>query len=177
MLEFLPVLAVLVVVPGPNNLVVLRSLRRGRAAGAAAAVGASLGLLVWTLATAGGVGAVLDRVPGLRVAGAVTVIAMGLWSLRPRDPAAPPGVTGFRGGLAVCLGNPRALLTAAAVLPQYAAGPVAVLALGGVWALAAAVWNLALVAGARRTASGGRVERFGGLAVVAVGVFGLAQAV
>ena len=187
LLAFLPALCVTTVVPGLNNILVLRTtVASGPAAGVATAAGASAGILVWAVAAALGVGALLLALPGgvdtVRVAGAGLMLAIGLWGLVPRQsrPAPDASHKGFATGLAVCLGNPRTPVGALSLLPQYAvadAVTTSTVVLGVVWASAAGLWNLACIGAVSRghLGDGGSrvVQRLGALALVGLGVAGL----
>ncbi|WP_076260567.1 LysE family translocator [Intrasporangium flavum] len=83
---FLPVAVTLVLVPGVNNLVVLReTVARGVAGGLAAVAGTSVGILAWSTAVATGLGALAAAHPtafaGLRAAGAAVLVVGGLHGL------------------------------------------------------------------------------------------------
>jgi threonine/homoserine/homoserine lactone efflux protein len=187
LIAFLPALCVTTVVPGLNNILVLRTtVASGPAAGAATAAGASAGILVWALAAALGVGALLVALPGgvdtVRVAGAGLMLVIGLWGLAPRPtrPAPDASRKGFAVGLAVCLGNPRTPVGALSLLPQYAvadAVTTSTVVLGVVWASTAVLWNLACIwaVSRGRMGNGGSrmVKRLGALALVGLGVTGL----
>jgi threonine/homoserine/homoserine lactone efflux protein len=198
LVAFLPVAAGLVVTPGVNNLVVVRrTIVDGPAAGMVAIAGTSTGILLWAAAVAIGVGSVLRSSPAVWVAvqwsGAAVLVILGTLSLLralTRADAKPTTVGGpsrsgvaasFLPALSTSLVNPRAGITAVALLPQFVApapspGPTT-LALGLLWAVLAAVWNLLgvwLVARGRpvlRTPAAVRVaDAVGGGFMVAVGV-------
>jgi threonine/homoserine/homoserine lactone efflux protein len=186
LVAFLPALVVITVVPGLNNVLVLRTaVASGPRAGAATAAGASAGIVAWSLAAAFGVGALVVGLPGgldgVRMVGAILMLVLGIWGLvhhRPRP--APEAGKGFAAGLAVCLGNPRTPVGALSLLPQYAvadAVTTSTLLLGVTWAVAAGMWNLiciGAVARGRLGQSGSRtVQRLGALAVIGVGAWGL----
>jgi threonine/homoserine/homoserine lactone efflux protein len=186
LLAFLPVVTLLVLVPGGNNLLVLRTAAEvGTDAARAATAGTSTGIAAWSVAVALGVGGLVAGLPGglgtLRVLGSVAMIAMGLWAMLPRRTTSAPARSsaGFLAGLAVCLTNPRTPLTAVSLLPQYAlpgAGLTSTLALGAEWAVVAAAWNLLCLVLTRGRLGGSRgrwLARTGGLVVCGVGVLGL----
>ena len=187
LLAFVPVITVLCMVPGSNNLLVWRTAAEvgaGTAAGTAA--GASAGIVVWSTGTAFGLAGLLAAVPGglrtVALVGSLSMVGSGLWALAPRRTTAPPRRSrGFGTGLAVCLANPRTPLFAVSLLPQYAvagAAATSTVALGVTWATVALVWNLLCVAALRRRRGGGRVvQRAGGVVVVGLGALGVAQAV
>lgn len=186
LLAFFPVVTLLVLVPGGNNLLVLRTAAEvGTHAARAATAGTSTGIVAWSLAVALGVGGLVVALPGgldtLRLLGSAAMIAMGLWAMfpRPSDGAAIRSSSGFLAGLGVCLTNPRTPLTAISLLPQFAlpgAGVTSTLALGVEWAAVAGAWNLVcvLLAHGRLHGTRGRsVARAGGLVVCGIGVVGL----
>src|SRR4051812_23878030 len=83
----------IVLLPGPDTLVVVRNLvRGGRPMGLRAVLGVLTGLTVWVVTAALGLSAVLrashDAYLGLRVAGAVYLIWVGARSLRNHGEAA-----------------------------------------------------------------------------------------
>ncbi len=88
----------IVLLPGPDTLVVLRSLlRHGRARAALTVVGVLTGLAVWVTAAALGLSALLraseSGYTALRIAGAVYLVWLGVVSLRARrgEAASPLG--------------------------------------------------------------------------------------
>ncbi len=93
---FFPVAVTLVLVPGVNNLVVLReTVARGVAGGLAAVAGTSVGILAWSGAVAAGLGALAAGHPTafawLQTNGAMLLVVGGLRALvrlrRIADPA------------------------------------------------------------------------------------------
>lgn len=149
LLAFLPVAVTLVLVPGVNNLVVLReTVAYGRGGGFAAVGGTSIGILVWSAAVALGLGAVAADHPqaftwlqvvgaGLLVAGGIRGAARVLRQPRAVGGQADPSVvtiagprgsgrrdgrhTSFRSAAVTSLANPRCPVTAVSVLPQFVA--------------------------------------------------------
>jgi threonine/homoserine/homoserine lactone efflux protein len=134
-LSFLGVVAVAMVVPGPDTLVVLRtSLANGPALGTWAAAGSSAGLLLWGAAAVGGVTALLTVSPAaflvLKVAGAAYLAALGCQALvatwRGEGFARPLGTNSaltplgaFRRGLFTDLANVKIGLFWTALAPQF----------------------------------------------------------
>jgi threonine/homoserine/homoserine lactone efflux protein len=187
---FLPVVTLLCLVPGANNLLVLRTAAEvGPGAAGVTALGASAGIVAWSSAVALGVGELVSSVPGglgtVGVAGSLAMVAMGLWALVPRRaaPVAERSSRGFATGLAVCLANPRTPVMAVSLLPQYAVATAttsSTVALGAVWAAVAMTWNLLCVTASRGRLTGSRgrvVQRAGGAVVAGLGALGVAQAV
>ena len=171
LLAFLPVAIALVLVPGVNNLVVLReTVAHGRPGGYAAIAGTSIGILAWSAAVAAGLGALAVEHPReftwLQMAGASLLVATGVRTgsrlLRRPDGvlvqadtrSRPDGTTtgfaptraSFRAATLTSLANPRCPVTAVSVLPQFVApGSAAAgttLALGTLWTVVAGAWNV-----------------------------------
>jgi threonine/homoserine/homoserine lactone efflux protein len=135
----------IVLLPGPDTLVVLRALvRGGRRRAIQTVAGVLCGLTVWVLAAALGLSAVLrashDGYTALRLAGAAYLLWLGVQSVRSRtvptagpDPAAPdPAVgepsgrarrgllgTGYGAGLATDLLNPKVGIFFVTFLPGF----------------------------------------------------------
>lgn len=131
---FLGVVALAYLIPGPDMAVILRSATRGSRAGAAAAVGAQLGLCVHLALAVAGLSVVLARYPealtAIRLAGGLYLLYLGgrliVPTLRRAGSSAPSveenGVStrsAFGQGLFTNLLNPKAVLFFAAVLPQF----------------------------------------------------------
>ena len=187
LLAFVLLSYALIVVPGPNVLfVVSRSLQLGRLAGIAAVFGGQLGVYVQVIAVALGIGALVQRsvvvFTVIKLAGAIYVIFLGVQAIRHRKSLVaalgtedvPQASTGrmLRDGFIVGIGNPKAIVFFAAVLPQFAdrsAGhvPLQLLLLGAIFMgmalISDSMW--AMVAGSARAwfaRSPKRLERLGG---------------
>lgn len=151
LLAFLAISIFVIVTPGPDTAVTVRSaLVGGRACGWSTALGVALGQLVWSLATSAGLVAVLVASEpifnAIKLAGACYLIWLGLvtlWgAIRPAAPAVARPIrsalmplAAFRHGLISNLGNPKMAVFFASVLPQFAepgAGMLSGLALLGV---------------------------------------------
>jgi RhtB (resistance to homoserine/threonine) family protein len=158
---FLGVAVLLAVTPGPDMaLVTKNALRYGRREALTTAFGVELGLIAWTVASALGVGALLEasRVAYdvLRIAGAVYLAYLGIQAIlasrrhevpesrqtgrhAPRRWLAP-----FREGLFSNLLNPKIAVFFTSLLPQFVApGQGAVLnsvLLGGVLVMVGLAW-------------------------------------
>ena len=130
--------ALLVILPGPDTLVVLRNMvRGGRRRAAWTAVGGITGLVVWVSITALGLAAVLrashDAYLALKIAGAAYLVWLGTQSLRSRtlgpsvtDPTGPSPLPvsgrfydGFGAGLTTNLLNPKIGVLFVALLPGF----------------------------------------------------------
>lgn len=131
-LGFVAVVAIAYFVPGPDMAIILRSATRGWRPGAAAAVGAQVGLCVHLALAVAGLSVVLARYPdaltAIRIAGGLYLLYLGgrliVPSLRrPTEVAAESDDTSTRSAFGEALFtnllNPKAVLFFAAVLPQF----------------------------------------------------------
>lgn len=134
-IAFAVVAGMMTLVPGIDTALVLRTaITQGRRQAFAAAAGISTGVLVWGIAAALGVSALLSAsrlaFDVLRWAGAAYVVWLGITlivgSIRGRgvevsDEPAPPesAWTGFRRGLLTNLLNPKIGVFYIALLPQF----------------------------------------------------------
>ena len=130
-LTFTLAATLIVLLPGPDTLVVLRNLvRGGRSTATLTVLGVLCGLGVWVVAASLGLSALLraseTAYTALRVVGAVYLIWLGVQSLRSRTvtPAtdAPPRRlvgTGFTAGLATDLLNPKVGVFFVTFLPGF----------------------------------------------------------
>ncbi|OHV31516.1 MULTISPECIES: LysE family translocator [Pseudofrankia] len=184
-----------VLLPGPDTLVVVRNLMNGgRRLGLRASLGAMTGLSIWVVAASLGLSALLtashDGYLALRIVGAIYLGWMGLTTLRARshgDPgaAAEPrrGLigSGFTSGLLTDLLNPKVGVFFMTFMPGFIpeGAPVAAtsLLLGGIFVALAALYYLTLLAlsgPVRRWLSDGPVRRWvdrvTGLVLIAFGV-------
>jgi threonine/homoserine/homoserine lactone efflux protein len=139
LLAFLVVAAVVIVTPGQDTALTIRNaLLGGRRAGAATALGVSVGQAVWTLATSAGLAALLvasePAFVALKVVGAAYLIFLGAQALatalRPsagkhaRTPRSRglASTRAFRQGVVSNLGNPKMAVFFSSLLPQFAPG-------------------------------------------------------
>ena len=134
--------ALIVLLPGPDTLVVVRNIvRGGRATGVATAVGNLVGLCIWVAAAALGLSALLRAstvgYDVLRFAGAAYLLWLGVQTLRSRSiaeelaeptdltagstPAGPPALvgSGFGSGLVTNLLNPKVGVFFITFLPGF----------------------------------------------------------
>jgi threonine/homoserine/homoserine lactone efflux protein len=153
---FLAVSAIMIVTPGPDTALTIRStLMAGRRPGIFTAVGVSAGQAAWTLATATGIAALLAASEpaflAVKIAGSAYLIWLGAQALvsavrgRPRHPTAVERRrlgTGkaFRQGLLNNLGNPKMAAFFPSLLLQFAHSFAGLLALGLVFSLMTLVW-------------------------------------
>lgn len=196
LLAFAGACVLVAMVPGVSTAVILRqTLRSGRGSGLAATLGNETGILLWGLAAAFGLSALLVAsqlaYDVMRVTGAVLLLAMGaqaLWQAGKRTPATPGAAPGRRGpylaGLGTCLANPKAAVFALSFLPQFVpagvAGPdvpLTLVTLALVWVAVDLLWYGLLVwavAGARafldRPAVRRRLERISGVLLIGLGM-------
>ena len=123
----------LIVVPGPSVLfTVSRALALGRMAGVATVAGNTVGVYVQVVAVAFGIGALVERsvmvFTIVKLGGAAYLIFLGVQAIRHRQKLAE--MLGSRienksvarvmaDGFVVGIGNPKAIVFFAAVLPQF----------------------------------------------------------
>jgi threonine/homoserine/homoserine lactone efflux protein len=154
--------ALIVLLPGPDTLIVLRNLvRGGRTAAARTVLGILTGLAVWVTAAALGLSAVLrasdEAYLALRIAGALYLLWIGLRSLRSRgqpsrEPVQRPGLigTGYPAGLATNLLNPKVGVFFVTFLPSFVPNGYSVgwmsLVLGAIFVLLTAGYFALLLA-------------------------------
>ncbi|MEV4787261.1 LysE family translocator [Streptomyces tuirus] len=147
LLDFLGVVLVAYVVPGPDFLVVVRSAAEDPSKGRAAALGAQTGLCVHMLAAAAGLSVIAARSPavydGIRLMGAAYLVYLGVRAVRAArrtartrhnadeatsdaleqgEPAGGRLASCFTQGLLTNVLNPKAALFFLSVLPQFVDG-------------------------------------------------------
>jgi threonine/homoserine/homoserine lactone efflux protein len=164
LLAFLGVSALVIVTPGQDTALTIRStLLGGRRAGVLTALGASTGQAVWTLAASAGITALLlasePAFLAVKLAGAVYLVFLGGQMLvrALRRSGAPAHVvrastsltpaTAYRQGVVSNLGNPKMAVFFTSLLPQFAPGSgprfAAFLALGLCFCAMTAAWLIA----------------------------------
>src|SRR5918999_1617835 len=121
----------LLVVPGPAVLyVVARSMHQGRRAGLASVLGIHVGTLVHIAAATAGLSALVVSsaavLSAVKIAGALYLVGLGLWTLFSRRPEAEVALGGernlrraFAQGIVVNVLNPKTALFFLAFLPQF----------------------------------------------------------
>lgn len=130
LLVFVAAVLVLVIVPGPNTMVILSQSLAGKKSLALATVaGVEVGTLVHTFVAAASVGMLLATAPmaltGLQLCGAAYLLIIGIRSLRQNafDDAAMrddgSARTAFRRGLIANLLNPKVGVFFLAFIPQF----------------------------------------------------------
>lgn len=116
-------------VPGPSIFLVMRlAMRRGRGPALMAALGTTAGCVLWCVAAAVGLAALLTAAPWLykvlRVAGGLYLIwyAVQLWRA-PQEgdhgPTGQPAGDSFWRALVVCLTNPKSVLFFGSIFAAY----------------------------------------------------------
>jgi threonine/homoserine/homoserine lactone efflux protein len=172
LIAFVGAAVLIAMAPGPSTVVIMReSMRSGRRGGLATVLGNETGVLVWGVAAAVGLSALLaaSRVAydGLRVVGAVVLVWFGVRALRSARRAkkggaeqdvrvevdAPEGGRSwsrcYRLGLVTNFANPKAGVFAVSFLPQFVpeGWPVTAVLLGFsvVWALIDLAWYAGVV--------------------------------
>lgn len=198
LVAFVGAAVLIAMVPGPSTVMIMQqSMRAGRRAGAATVLGNETGVLLWGLAAALGLSALLlasqVAYDVLRITGAALLVWFGvrtLWQARRGTTRTEAGEIGeersgpwrgFRLGLLTVAANPKAGVFAVSFLPQFVpeGAPVfATLALFSVlWALIDAVWYLGIVwlVGAARRFFGRpgvrrRLEQVSGVVLVGLGI-------
>jgi threonine/homoserine/homoserine lactone efflux protein len=156
--------------PGPNMLLVMSSsARHGMRQALATMAGCMTALIAMMCISAAGLGALLRAFPAvfdaLRWTGAAYLIYLGIKSWRapvaanleaPPPMASAPGGALFRRGFLVAASNPKAILFAAAFLPQFITPSAARLPQFAILVLSFAVieggWYLAYAAGGKHIA-------------------------
>ena len=199
LLVFIGVAAIVIVVPGPDTVVVTKNvLVHGRRAALGTSLGVSAGLSVWTVAAAVGVASVVRTsavaFTVLKLVGALYLIWLGLQALRAAgqvvsgDPDAQSAsrsalgaLGGFRQGFLSDLANPKIGVFFTSLLPQFVdpGRPVLLpfLVLGAVFVLMTVVWLCAyclIAARAAQTLQRPRVkaalDRVTGIVLIAIGL-------
>ena len=196
---FVGIAALVIIAPGPDTVVVTKNaLLHGRRAALATSLGVNTGLLIWTVAAALGIAAVVREsavaFTVLKLVGAAYLVWLGFGALRAaRRHAAPEALhatrpsprvgalLGYRQGLLSNLGNPKIAVFFTGLLPQFVSPGKPVLEpfllLGGLFVLMTVVWlcGYALLA-ARASAVLGRprvraaLDRVTGVVLIGLGV-------
>jgi RhtB (resistance to homoserine/threonine) family protein len=196
---FVGVSALLIIVPGPDTAIVTKNaLLHGRRTALGTAFGVNTGLLLWTVATAFGLAA-LVRASGvaftaLKVGGALYLVWLGVQTLRDarRSPSGEPvqapvprkrlgGLGGFRQGVTSDLANPKIAVFFTSLLPQFVAPGTPVLepflVLGCVFVAMGTIWLSGFALVASRASSALRrprvkraLDRLTGLVLIGLGL-------
>lgn len=118
------------IIPGPTNFLLMRiSMRQGRWPGVAAALGTTVGCVIWCAAALVGLAALFAAAPWLygamRIGGGLYLLwcAYALWTAKPAPHAetapADAGRQAFLAGLAVNMTNPKSVLFFASIFSAY----------------------------------------------------------
>jgi threonine/homoserine/homoserine lactone efflux protein len=177
-MTFLLIAAVLIVTPGPDFALTVRNslTRRG---GLATALGVVTGQLVWALAAALGVVALLvasrPAFEAIRLLGACYLVWLGLSTLLSRKHGArlPRPGSPYRQGLLSNLANPKMAIFFASLLPQFGASFSALALHGLLFAALTLVWLCAVArtsAALRLPAVRRALDLITGIVLVAFGV-------
>lgn len=196
---FVGIAAIVIIAPGPDTVLVTKNaVLHGRRAALGTSLGVNTGLVIWTVAAALGVAAVVREsalaFSVLKLLGAAYLVWLGVQALLAarrrsahgasgsRRSGAPLGaLQGFRQGLLSNLGNPKIAVFFTGLLPQFVSSRVSVLGpfllLGGLFVLMTLVWlsGYALLA-VRASALLGRprvratLDRITGVVLVGLGV-------
>ena len=131
LLTFLPVAALLTILPGPATALVVQSaFQGGRAEALRTTAGNSLGILVWALFAAFGLAAVVaasgEAFTLMKLACGAALVYLGAQAIwrsrhnheRPRVPAGP-ALGPFQSGLATSISNPKLAVFFVALFPQF----------------------------------------------------------
>ncbi|MDE0977309.1 MAG: LysE family translocator [Arenicellales bacterium] len=118
--------------PGPSLAVVVQNtLAGGRAQGVVTALSHGVGIIIWALLTAGGIGLLITQQPalfdGMRYGGAILLVYLGIRSLRStasaaealHTVAAAAHATPVRDGFAIAITNPKIALFFLALFSQF----------------------------------------------------------
>jgi RhtB (resistance to homoserine/threonine) family protein len=194
---FLVISVLLILIPGPDTAIVTKhALLAGRRGGVFAAVGVTTGLVIWTLAAAVGIAAVLRASAVaflvLKIAGVVYLVWLGIQMLRNRSPVATTELEGrlrgrrvagkaARQGLLSDLSNPKIAVFFTSFLPQFVHGDrhgfASLLVLGVIFCALTLLWLVfyGILVGhgstvLRRPAVRRALDRFTGVVLVAFGI-------
>ena len=159
---FVGIAALVIIAPGPDTVLVTKNaVIHGRRAALGTSLGVNAGLVIWTVAAALGIAAVVREsaiaFTVLKLLGAVYLVWLGVQALlaarrrsvhdtsRSRRPNASVGARlGFRQGLLSNLGNPKIAVFFTGLLPQFVSSRAPVLGpfllLGGLFVLMTVVW-------------------------------------
>jgi len=159
LLAFLGVAVLVIVTPGPDTAVTIRSaLTGGRASGVMTASGVITGQACWTVAASAGVTALLvasePAFVALKVAGAAYLVYLGGRTLMAALRGAADHVDArgcasgheLRQGLLSDLGNPKMAVFFSSLLPQFAGSFWGFLALGLLFCALTLAWLAAYAA-------------------------------
>ena len=196
---FIAISALLILAPGLDTALITRNaLLHGRGAAVATALGVNTGMLVWTVASAAGLVALVEAsavaFTVLKLAGAAYLIWIGVATrvasrrphgagrgLQPHERREISPRAGYRQGLVCNVANPKAAVIFTSLLPQFVSGHhpsgLLFLELGGIFVLLAIVLQgsyAVIAANASRVLLRGRwrtvLDRLTGVVLIGLGV-------
>ncbi|GAA5051498.1 LysE family translocator [Nocardia callitridis] len=197
--SFLVAATILVLIPGPDTLIIVRGLiRGGRRGGIRTSAGVLCGLMVWVIAATLGLSALLRAsefgYEALKIAGACYLVWMGIQSLRSlrrtateiaavdvSNTAQTGRSTGFRSGLLTDILNPKIGILFISFLPGFVPDGYPVgwttLGLASIYVALTAAYCFVLVTAAGKVATWmqtprirKRLDAIAGFALVGFGV-------
>jgi threonine/homoserine/homoserine lactone efflux protein len=152
---------ILAIIPGPALAVQMRyTLRGGRRAGLVTLAGVESGVLLWSIAAAFGLSALLTvstiAYNAVKVVGVVVLVWMGIQAIRSARNATDMVIessgslgSGYRSGLMVNLANPKAGVFAISFLPQFVApgtaNPAILMLAAVIWSAVDTLWFMAVI--------------------------------
>jgi threonine/homoserine/homoserine lactone efflux protein len=180
--------AILIMLPGPDTMLMLRAISvAGRMGGVRTAAGILTGLTVWIGSAAIGIAALLKAsevgYTVLRIVGGIYLVALGVQALRARGSLERKGLlgTGYSAGLACNLFNPKVGVFFVTFLPGFVptgsdVGSTSLL-FGGVFLLESVAYFAVLVIAVERLSSWlrsdvvrRRIERASGVVLIGFGL-------
>lgn len=153
--------AVLVVLPGPDSMLMLRAIAvSGRAGAVRTGAGILTGLAVWITSASIGLAALLKAseigYTTLRVVGAGYLLVLGVQALRARGTLERKGVlgTGYTAGVACNLFNPKVGVFFVTFLPGFVPRGASVattsLSFGGIYVVETAIYFIGMLVAVER---------------------------
>lgn len=187
-LTFALAAAAIVLLPGPDTMIMLRAIAAaGRGGAVRTAAGILTGLTIWITAASLGLAALLHAsevgYTALRVLGAAYLLVLGVQTLRRRSGPERKGVlgTGYAAGLACNLFNPKVGVFFVTFLPGFVPSGASVagssLVFGGVFVVETLVYFAVLLLSVERLTrwlredrTRRRIERISGVVLIGFGL-------
>jgi threonine/homoserine/homoserine lactone efflux protein len=188
LLAFAAAAAVLVVLPGPDTMIMLRAIAvAGRVGALRTAAGIMTGLAIWITSASFGLAALLKAsqvgYATLRIVGAVYLLVIGIQALRARGGFERTGLlgTGYSAGLASNLFNPKVGVFFVTFLPGFVPHGASVgstsLVFGAIFLAESAIYYATMLFAVERLTGWlandvirRRIERLSGCVLIAFGV-------